>query len=634
MLFRYIKKNGLIIVIAIVSLLIGISTISFFLNRQIMAKSVLLKSQADKITFFSKEIYMNTLSNADKGLRAYALTRSDIHLGHFNYSLNSRNRAFDSLTFYLNLQRVAVPSAGESIDSYLKEEGELQEILNEYLDLCVYMAGLVKKDSMNEFMMLLNQDNGIKPGTAWDKFNTRLTTFEKSLTQEAQRRYENAISANATIQFILLLVGLPSLYWMIVSLRRIDSSRNKVLEDLRASNIKYLFNPGEMQVDSEKDAIKVSIENLRKASTFVKNVANGNYTLLWEGLTDDNVHLNKETLVGELLKMQNQIKVATDAEQKRTWANEGLNLLGSILQKETNQDLMADKFLSELVKYLKANQGALFVVDDSISENPKLKLRSTYAYNRKKFISKDIFPGEGIAGQAWLEKETIYLREIPGDYVKITSGLGEAPPNNVLIVPLKDDKGNIQGILELASFKIFLQEEISFVERIAETLAITLSSAKGLQQTNNLLRDTQLLTEQMRAQEEEMKQNMEELTATQEEMVRKQLESKNLLASLDSSFCIIELDADSRITRVNEKMLKLTKYTFTDLDGKDFLGILRENESIFIQWQKLENGESLDGNFILINKDGSSTKTDGILIPINGQLEKLDKILFMARPVE
>ncbi len=634
MLFRYIKKNGLIIVIAIVSLLIGISTISFFLNRQIMAKSVLLKSQADKITFFSKEIYMNTLSNADKGLRAYALTRSDIHLGHFNYSLNSRNRAFDSLTFYLNLQRVAVPSAGESIDSYLKEEGELQEILNEYLDLCVYMAGLVKKDSMNEFMMLFNQDNGIKPGTAWDKFNTRLTTFEKSLTQEAQRRYENAISANATIQFILLLVGLPSLYWMIVSLRRIDSSRNKVLEDLRASNIKYLFNPGEMQVDSEKDAIKVSIENLRKASTFVKNVANGNYTLLWEGLTDDNVHLNKETLVGELLKMQNQIKAATDAEQKRTWANEGLNLLGSILQKETNQDLMADKFLSELVKYLKANQGALFVVDDSISENPKLKLRSTYAYNRKKFISKDIFPGEGIAGQAWLEKETIYLREIPGDYVKITSGLGEAPPNNVLIVPLKDDKGNIQGILELASFKIFLQEEISFVERIAETLAITLSSAKGLQQTNNLLRDTQLLTEQMRAQEEEMKQNMEELTATQEEMVRKQLESKNLLASLDSSFCIIELDADSRITRVNEKMLKLTKYTFTDLDGKDFLGILRENESIFIQWQKLENGESLDGNFILINKDGSSTKTDGILIPINGQLEKLDKILFMARPVE
>jgi PAS domain-containing protein len=599
-----------------------------------MAKSVLLKSQADKITFFSKEIYMNTLSNADKGLRAYALTRSDIHLGHFNYSLNSRNRAFDSLTFYLNLQRVAVPSAGESIDSYLKEEGELQEILNEYLDLCVYMAGLVKKDSMNEFMMLLNQDNGIKPGTAWDKFNTRLTTFEKSLTQEAQRRYENAISANATIQFILLLVGLPSLYWMIVSLRRIDSSRNKVLEDLRASNIKYLFNPGEMQVDSEKDAIKVSIENLRKASTFVKNVANGNYTLLWEGLTDDNVHLNKETLVGELLKMQNQIKAATDAEQKRTWANEGLNLLGSILQKETNQDLMADKFLSELVKYLKANQGALFVVDDSISENPKLKLRSTYAYNRKKFISKDIFPGEGIAGQAWLEKETIYLREIPGDYVKITSGLGEAPPNNVLIVPLKDDKGNIQGILELASFKIFLQEEISFVERIAETLAITLSSAKGLQQTNNLLRDTQLLTEQMRAQEEEMKQNMEELTATQEEMVRKQLESKNLLASLDFSFCIIELDADSRITRVNEKMLKLTKYTFTDLDGKDFLGILRENESIFIQWQKLENGESLDGNFILINKDGSSTKTDGILIPINGQLEKLDKILFMARPVE
>jgi len=632
MLLKRIRRNGLIVVIIIVSILIGISTISFFFNRQIMARSVVLKSQADKITFFSKEIYMNTLSNADKGLRAYALTKSDVHLGHFNYSLNSKTRAFDSLTFYLNMQKATVPGAGSSIDSFLTEEKELQQVLNEYLELCIYMAGLVQKDSMNEFMTLLNQDNGIKPGTAWDKFNTRLTTFEKGLTQEAQRRYENATTANATLQFILLLVGVPSLYWMIISLRKTESLRNKVLADLNESNVKYLFNPGHSEFTVEKDVVKESIENLRKASTFVKNVANGNYTVSWDGLNNENIHLNNETLVGELFKMLNQIKEAKEAEQKRAWANEGLNLLGSILQKETNQDLMADKFLSELVKYLKVNQGVLFVLDDAVNDNPRMKLKAAYAYNRKKFMSREILPGEGIIGQAWLEKDTIYLREVPKDYIKITSGLGEALPTSVLVVPLKDDKGGVQGVLELASFNKLESEEIGFVERIAETLAIALASAKGLEKTNNLLRDTQLLTEQMRSQEEEMKQNMEELTATQEEMMRKQSESKMLLDSLDTSFFILEFNFENQITRANEKILQLLGFEFAELSFNSVHDIIRTSDNDIILEKKLFGGKPLEDDFLVIRKDGTRTKVNGHLIPIKNQAGVAGKVLFMARP--
>jgi GAF domain-containing protein len=140
--------------------------------------------------------------------------------------------------------------------------------------------------------------------------------------------------------------------------------------------------------------------------------------------------------------------------------------------------------------------------------------------------------GEGLVGQCYLERDIIFMTNIPKEYINITSGLGEATPNCLLIVPLiVNDK--INGVMELASFKKFQEHEVEFIKKLAENIASIIDNAKVSEQTKSLLVQSIQQSEMMRAQEEEMRQNMEELVATQEEIQRKQIESESKTEMMD-----------------------------------------------------------------------------------------------------
>lgn len=128
-----------------------------------------------------------------------------------------------------------------------------------------------------------------------------------------------------------------------------------------------------------------------------------------------------------------------------------------------------------------------------------------------------------MVGQTFLEGQTTLLSDIPQGYTSITSGLGDATPAYLIIVPLKQND-QVEGILELASFKRFEDYEINFLERCSESIASALISAKTTEKMSLLITELQQRSEQMRAQEEEMRQNMEELVATQEHQNRLQQE--------------------------------------------------------------------------------------------------------------
>jgi PAS domain S-box-containing protein len=180
------------------------------------------------------------------------------------------------------------------------------------------------------------------------------------------------------------------------------------------------------------------------------------------------------------------------------------------------------------VKYTKSNQGGLFILNEDNESDQFLELMACYAFERKKYMTKKVVIGEGLIGQAYLEGDRMYLEEVPKEYITITSGLGGSNPNALLIVPLKiNDK--VYGVLELATFGKYHDYEIDLVEKLAESIASTISTVRVNESTRILLEKTQQQAEEMRAQEEEMRQNMEELEATQEEMRRKEKHIQNML---------------------------------------------------------------------------------------------------------
>jgi methyl-accepting chemotaxis protein len=257
------------------------------------------------------------------------------------------------------------------------------------------------------------------------------------------------------------------------------------------------------------------VEGLRTYTSFAKEIGNGNLTQLFNPLS------NNDVLGNELLSMRDNLKHAADEKSIRDWVNEGLAQLGEVLRRNNNDTQnLADEILKELVKYLKVNQGALFVMNEDSND---LDLLASYAYDRKKMLQKKIGLGEGLAGQCALERTTIHLREIPSTYISITSGLGHALPSTVIIVPLIQNDA-VYGVIELASFNKFEEHEINFIEKVAESIASTISTVKVNERTRKLLEQSQQMSEELRAQEEELRQNQEELQATQEQMRRRQIE--------------------------------------------------------------------------------------------------------------
>ena len=231
---------------------------------------------------------------------------------------------------------------------------------------------------------------------------------------------------------------------------------------------------------------------------------------------EDNRKLKEERQ--ENLKKTKDLEEARALELRRQWSAEGVAAVSTLLRK-TSSEAVYDALISAIVKYLEANQGGLFLVNRQ-HEEPHIELKACYAYQRKKYLDKVIMPGEGILGQAYLEKLPVHLSEVPEEYVRITSGLGQATPKNLLIVPMLVNE-EIEGLIEIASFREFEAHHIELVMLMAETIGSYSLSARTMDETRLLLEQSREQSEELQAAEEEMRQNQEELQATQEEMQRR-----------------------------------------------------------------------------------------------------------------
>lgn len=342
---------------------------------------------------------------------------------------------------------------------------------------------------------------------------------------EVNKQSKALITTSLLISLFGLVVLIATIF---IVARRITNPLKKtthVINTLAAGEvhaIETLNFKSKDEVEEMANSLNKLVHGLRETSQFAIEIGNGNLDATYHILGEN------DALGNSLLEMRQSLRDAKISERKRleedkkiNWATQGEARFGELLR-QYNADIieLSIQLLRYLIDYIGAVQGALYVKKTMDDEHQIFyELTGAVAYNREKLMETKFELGESLVGRCAYEKLTIYMEDVPDEYVKITSGMGEANPNTILLVPAKLNN-ETQAVIELVSFNKFENYQIQFVEKIGESIASTIQNVATAQRTQLLLEQSKQQAEEMAAQEEEMRQNLEELQATQEEVTR------------------------------------------------------------------------------------------------------------------
>ncbi len=245
----------------------------------------------------------------------------------------------------------------------------------------------------------------------------------------------------------------------------------------------YIPDYRNLELRSMVESLQKLCLGFRRTSEFAQKVGEGDFNVSFTKLSDEDV------LGNALLRMHDNLKKANEGDRQRYWAAEGFTMVNGILQSGLKLQILAERCLARLVRYMGAKQGAMFILNNQNPESSYMELVSTFACEDIDPLQR-VEPGENLIGQCWIEKKTVYMEAIPKGFVKISSGLGSAEPNHILIVPLIIHN-EVFGIIELASFERFEKYQQVFLEDLGESIASTIYNQKVKERTNRLMEELQ-----------------------------------------------------------------------------------------------------------------------------------------------
>ncbi len=240
--------------------------------------------------------------------------------------------------------------------------------------------------------------------------------------------------------------------------------------------------------------------------------------------------------VAELKDRVNQmianLRDTTKQNAEQDWLKTNLARISSLMQGQRDLQTVSKMLMSEISPLVKAQHGAFFMVDgteaaDGGDEKPALRLVSSYGYKKRKNLSNEFVFGEGLPGQAALEMKSILVTNAPPDYIRVTSGLGESVPVNIMVLPILFEE-QVLAVIELASVNPFGEVDLSFLDQLSETIGVVLSTIIANNRTEDLLEEQRRLAQELQSQSEE-------LQAQQDELKRSNMELEEQAKSLRAS---------------------------------------------------------------------------------------------------
>ena len=227
-------------------------------------------------------------------------------------------------------------------------------------------------------------------------------------------------------------------------------------------------------------------------------------------------------------EMIGNLRETTRKNTEQDWLKTNLAKFTRLLQGQRDLLTVARLILSEMAPLVEMQHGVFYIADAS-QEEPVLKLLASYAYRKRKSLSNEFRLGESIVGQCAFEKQRIIIKDVPAEYVKINSGLGEAAPKNIVVLPVLFE-GQVKAVIELASFTPFNEIHFAFLDQLTESIGIVINTIEANMRTEELLKQSQSLAQELQLGQAELQETNRRLELqaqslqTSEELLKQQQE--------------------------------------------------------------------------------------------------------------
>jgi HAMP domain-containing protein/CheY-like chemotaxis protein/signal transduction histidine kinase len=223
--------------------------------------------------------------------------------------------------------------------------------------------------------------------------------------------------------------------------------------------------------------------------------------------------------------MIDNLRLTTDRNTEQDWLKTNLARFTGMLQGQRELTTVGRTLLSELAPLVNAQQGVLYQMESE--ESTSMVLLSAYATTQDGHLER-VKIGEGLIGQCAAEKRRMLISDLPSHTAPIRSGLFEAPPRNVIVLPvLFEDR--VKAVIELASLSTFTASHLAFLEQLTSSIGIVLNSIEATMQTEGLLKQSQQLAIELQTQQKELQQTNEQLAQKAQQLAEQnaEVERKN-----------------------------------------------------------------------------------------------------------
>jgi HAMP domain-containing protein/CheY-like chemotaxis protein len=230
-------------------------------------------------------------------------------------------------------------------------------------------------------------------------------------------------------------------------------------------------------------------------------------------------------------EMIRNLKETTQKNAQQDWLKTNLARFTRLLQGQRDLQAVTKLILSELAPLVSAHHGVFYMMDSQESD-ARLRMIASYGYRSSRKLPTSFLPGEGLVGQCAVEKTRIWLTDVPRDYIVVSSGLGSAPPNNIVVLPILFEQ-QVKAVIEIASLDRFTETHLSFLDQLMESIGVVLNTIEANSRTESLLTQSQSLAQELQQTNQELAEKARLLSEQNIEVERKNREVEQAKLALE-----------------------------------------------------------------------------------------------------